>query len=58
MARSKRLSEEEMERLKASLRTFLNNVTNKHGAGPDILRKVWNEVLEERFGPPHKRERS
>jgi len=56
MAESKRLSEEEVERLRASLRTFLNNVVNKYGAGPGILRKVWNEVLEERFGPLHKRE--
>ena len=57
MAKSKRLSEEERERLKASLRTFLNNVTNKYGAGPGILRRLWNEVLEERFGSLPKRDK-
>jgi len=56
---SKRLTEEEVEGLKATLRGFLNNALQKYPkASPGILRKLWTEVLEEKFGPPPKRERS
>jgi len=52
---SKRLTEEEIERLRATLRGFLNNTLQKYPeAGPGLLRKLWAELLEERFGPPPK----
>lgn len=52
-----KLSDQEAAKLKETLRGFLNNALRKYPkAGPGILRKLWNEVLEERFGPPPKRD--
>ena len=56
---SKQLTQEEIERLKATLRGFLNNTLQKYPkAGPGILRKLWTELPEERFGSPLKRDRT
>jgi len=50
-----KLTQEEVAKLKETLRGFLNNALNKYPkAGPGILRKLWAELLEERFGPPPK----
>jgi len=50
-----KLSEQEVAKLKETLRGFLNNALHRYPkAGPGILRKLWNEFLEERFGPPPK----
>jgi len=51
-----KLTEEQVAKLKESLRGHLNAVLTKYPkAGPGILRKLWTELLEERFGPPPKR---
>jgi len=48
-----KLSEQEVAKLKESLRGHLNAVLTKYPkAGPGILRKLWGEPLVERFGPP------
>jgi len=50
--------EQEVAKLKESLRDHLNAVMTKYPkAGPGILRKLWNELLEERFGPPKRQNR-
>jgi len=50
-----KLTEQEVAKLKESLRGHLNAVMMKFSkAGPGILRKLWGELLEERFGPPAK----
>jgi len=54
-----KLSEQEVTKLKESLRGYLNAVMVKFPkAGPGILRKLWAELLEERFGPPPKQPRA
>ncbi|MCD5409073.1 hypothetical protein LR090_07685 [Candidatus Bipolaricaulota bacterium] len=51
-----KLSDSEVTKLKETLRGFLNNALKKYPkAGPGILRKLWAELLEEKFGPPPKR---
>jgi len=48
---SKQLTEEEIERLRATLHGLLNNTLQKFPkAGPGILRKLWAELLEDQFG--------
>jgi len=50
-----KLTEQEVAKLKDSLRGHLNAVLTKYPkAGPGILRKLWAELLAERFGPPPK----
>jgi len=50
-----KLSEQEKAKLKETLRGFLNNTLRKYPkAGPGILRKLWGELLKEKFGPPPK----
>lgn len=54
-----KLTEQEVARLKETLRGFLSNAVSKYPkAGPGILRKLWLELLDERFGPRPKREKS
>ena len=54
-----KLTEKDAARLKETLRGFLNNALKKYpGAGPGILRKLWGELLEEKFGPPPKQHRN
>jgi len=54
-----KLTEQEVAKLKESLRGHLNAVLTKYSkAGPGILRKLWAELLEERFGPPPKQPRA
>ena len=48
-----KLTEQEAAKLKESLRGHLNAVLIKYPkAGPGILRKLWGELLVEKFGPP------
>ena len=50
-----KLTEQEVAKLKESLRGHLNAVLIKYPkAGPGILRKLWGELLVEKFGPPPK----
>lgn len=50
-----KLSEQEKIKLKETLRGFLNNTLRKYPkAGPGVLRTLWGELLEEKFGPPPK----
>jgi len=51
--------EQEVVKLKESLRGRLNAVLMKFlKAGPGILRKLWAELLEERFEPTPKQPRA
>jgi len=54
-----KLSEQEKAKLKETLRGFLNNTLRKYPkAGPGILRKLWGELLEEKFGPLPKQQQN